>query len=399
MSYSVTNLKSEIAAMIHGTTINKVTNINGLIYRAARQLLLDLDPQEMKRTQALTSAIYSQVYDYSLPDDLKGNKVIDIKPQVNRNDSDVFNQSYSQQFDISKTGLLNQFNIDFNKGVKTIRIADNSLTPGVVLNEADSTTSNGTWTAGGTASGLTTDNVNYVSGGSSLQFNMTAGTGYLENSTISSTNINSWLNQGNLFLYTYLPTASTVTSVTLRWGSSSSNYYTQTATVNQSGNSFINGWNLLSFPWSTATTVGSPDATKITYLRVSWVSTGAQTAMRLDNIVARLGSIFNIMYYSKYLFKDATTGGWQETITDDSNIINLDTESYNLLVYQCGIHLAQQLQGLDAMFYDGNYFQSHYSDALARYRNMYKSEVQKPEQAWYPVKKPGYTRYVNWRLF
>lgn len=398
MAYSVTNLKADLAGILHGTTLNQITNLDGLIYRGARQVLLDVDPQETKRILPLASAIYSNIYDYPIPVDLKGNKVIDIRPQVDRQQSDYYAQSYSRGFDISKESLNQQFNIDFNGGVKTIRIANNSLVPGVVLNQCDSTTDNGTWTAGGTASNLSVDNVNFVSAGSSLKFDMTTGTGWLENSTMSAQNISSWLNQANTFLYTYIQTASTLTSVSLRWGSSNADYYEKTATLTQTNTAFADGWNLLSLPWLGASVTGTPDPTAISYLRVSWVSTGNQTGMHLDNIITQLGTILEIVYYSKYMFKNISSGAWQETVTDDSNTINLDTESYNLLLYQVAYLAAQQQQGYSATNFDGPYWQKFYADNLTRYRAMYKSEVQKPQQPWYSVTKPGYTKYINWRM-
>ncbi len=97
------------------------------------------------------------------------------------------------------------------------------------------------------------------------------------------------------------------------------------------------------------------------------------------------------------MFKDAITGAWQETITDDSNIINLDTESYNLLLYQVCIQMAQQVQGLDAMFYDGSFFENKYQEARMRYLMMYKTEVQKPSLTYYATTQPGYTKYVGRR--
>ncbi len=397
--YTVTNLKSELQAMIHGTTINKVTNIDGLIYRAGRQLLLDVDPQEMKVIVPFASAIYDLVYDYALPDDLKGNKVIDIRPQADRPSWSGFIQTYSKVFDLTKDSLLDQFNINFNHGLKTIRIADSALVPGNTINACDGITNNGTWATGGTASNLTEDDQNFVTGASSLKFDLGIGTGYLENSTMSGVDLSEWVSQAVQFLWAYMQDASGISSVELRWGSSSANYYKKSVTLNQQDNSFVDGWNLLDFPWESATTVGSPDSSDISYVRVSWVATAVQTGMRLDSIVSRLGTIMEIVYYSKFLFEDAVTGGWQETIGDDSDIINLDTESYNLLVYQCGIQLAQQLQGSDALTYDGPYFQGQYGAALGRYRNMYKSEVQKPTNIYYPTRRPGYGKYINTSRF
>ena len=107
------------------------------------------------------------------------------------------------------------------------------------------------------------------------------------------------------------------------------------------------------------------------------------------------GTILSYEYYSKYLFRDAITGAFQETVTDNSNFINLDTESFNLMVYLVAYFAVQQQQGLDAMFYDGNFFLQQYQQGLARYKSMYKSELQKPQSSYYTMNKPGYTRYLG----
>src|SRR5690606_14052400 len=104
------------------------------------------------------------VYDYPCPVDLKGNKVIDLRPQVNRSPLDQATQTYNEAFDVSKQGLLNQFTINFNTGVKTLRISDPFLVAGVDLNQCDAISDNGTWVIGGTATDLTVNNVRYASG-------------------------------------------------------------------------------------------------------------------------------------------------------------------------------------------------------------------------------------------
>jgi hypothetical protein len=49
MSYSINTCNGEVAAALHGTSLNKINNLNGLHNRTARQLLLDIDPQETIR--------------------------------------------------------------------------------------------------------------------------------------------------------------------------------------------------------------------------------------------------------------------------------------------------------------------------------------------------------------
>ena len=190
MSYSVLNLKQDPSGVIHGTTLNKVQNLDGNINRAARQLLEDVDPMETQRITQFATPIFENVYTYYLAPDVKGNKIIDIRPQVNRWLSQIYNQDYSQQFDLSKTNsLANQFHIQWNTGVRTILVNSPLENSGVVVNYASSvSTENGTWTAGGDVTDLTTDNVNWIVGGGSLKFNLSGAgtTGYVENSTMES---------------------------------------------------------------------------------------------------------------------------------------------------------------------------------------------------------------------
>ncbi len=353
---------------------------------------MDVDPQETKRIASI-GQVFNSVFDYSTPVDLKGNRVIDIFPQVDRQVTDIYRQDFNQDFDVAKQfSLQDQFTILFNGMVKTIRISAPTLTPPTVLNDASTISGNGTWAATTSASNLSVDNINSIDGGGALQFDLAAlgSTGYLENSTFSPVDLSSMEGQGTLFLWVYLPTASVFTNVILRWGSSSSAYYTYTATTTQANTVFQTGWNLLAFPWASATTVGSPDSSAIDYLRVTWTYNGtAQTGVHLDTVSASMGTLLNIEYYSKYLFRDVTTGAFQEQVSSDTNLINLDTETFDLLTYKVCNLAAQQQQGLDATFHDGPYFQQMYTSALQRYRNLYLSEIQPPQQSYYRVPQPN----------
>lgn len=398
MSYSISDLKTDLSGVLHGTTLNQITNLNGVINRAARQLLEDVDAQETKRIVQFVNPIFNSVVDYPIAADVKGNKIIDIRPQVMRLPRDIWTQAYNQAFDVVKQNIFslnNMFTMNFNTGVKTIRINAPFLNPPVIINQIEAIATNGTWAAGGTASGLVVNNTNFVQGAGSLQFNLTTGTGYLENSTMTPVNLSSVLNQSSLFVNTYLQTGSLTTSIQLRFGSSASNYYQVTVTQNQQALSFQNGWNLDQFVWNGATVVGTPDVTSISYARISIVTTGAQTGCLINGLSSILGSILEYEYYSKYMFRDSVTGAFQEKVTSDSNLINLDTDSYNLLFNLVAFYTMQQQQGLDALYYDGNFFGTEYQKGLERYKSMYKSELQKPQSVYYRVAKPNYRGYLG----
>ncbi len=401
MSYSVQTLKGDLEGVLHGTTTNQIQNLDGVINRAARQLLLDLDPQETKRTVEFVNPIFNTVYDYPIADDVKGNKIIDIIPQVNRIPRDTWMQGYNQAFDVAKSNiftLANMFTMNFNTGLKTIRINAPFLNAPIIINQADNIDDNGTWDVNGNASNLTVNNTNFAQGSGSLQFDITTGLGGVYNTTMSAVNLEAHLNQSSLFTWVYVSTGADLDGVVLKWGSSPSDYYSVTVTENQQGNSFVNGWNLCEFVWDGAAVVGTPDVTAISTVEVDLAVSSDMTACKVNGVNSILGSILSYEYYSKYMFRDAITGAFQETVTDDSNLINLDTESFNLLFNQVAYLATQQQQGVDATAYDGGFFKNAYDQGIIKYKSMYKSELQKPQSIYYGMPPRGYGRYLgrNW---
>lgn len=398
MSYSVADLKNDITATLHGTTDNQVQNFNGAINRAARQLLLDIDPQETKRQVEFVNPIFNTVFDYPLAADVKGNKIIDIYPQVQRIPQDIWTQAYNQAFDVAKQNIFsmaNMFTINFNSSLKTIRINAPFLNPPIIINQADSITNNGTWSTAGNASNLTVNNTNFAQGAGSLQFDTLIGDNIVENSTMTAVNLSEVVDQASLFVWVYVPTGASLVQVELQWGSSLSDTYEVTVTQNQQGTAFVNGWNLCQFVWAGATINGTPDPSDIEYVRVTLTTTADMTACKVNGIDSILGTILNYSYYSKYMFRNASTGAYQETVLDDSDLINLDTESFNLLTYQVLYLVTQQQQGLDASFYDGSFAKNAYDAGVIRYKAQYKSELQKPQSSFYDMPDTSYNKYLG----
>ena len=344
---TIANLKDDLKGLAHSTSLDKITNLNSLLQRAARNFLTRIDPSGTKRSAQITNALHKDIYDYTAPSDLKGKKVIDIRPQVNRTSSDNMSQRFSKTFDIKKA--LSTFQIRDDSMVKTMRIAAN-LASSLTLHTCDSITANGTWAVGGDATNLTLDDLNYYSGSASLNFDLTgsATTGYLENSTMNKVDLSDEQDIGTVFALVYIPDTSIITNFILRWGDTSSAYWSKTVTAPWDRTSFRNGWNILGFDWNGATKTGSPDSSAIDYLRftVTVSAATAETDLRLDKISCSAGKIWEIEYYSKYLFQ-SSGGTWKETTTDDGDYVNLDTDELNLFEYEVGMVMAQQIQGRD----------------------------------------------------
>lgn len=395
MSYNITTLLNDITSVIHGTTANKIPNVYGIINRSARAVLLDVDPKETTRIVSL-GQVFNDTFDYALPADVKGDRIIDIRPQAGRTPSDIFVQDYSQTFDANKqTSFTNSIFTQWNTGIKTLRIEAPTLTSPTSLTDTGSTTN---WAVTTGASNLTLDSTNFVAGSGALKFDLLAGSasGYIENQSLSPVDLTSHMNVSTLFLWIYLPTGTAVTSIDLRFGSSNVNYYNYTVTTTQQGLTFQNGWNLLAFPWVSATKTGTPVVSAMKYVRVTFnYNSTLQTGVKIDSLTSTLGYIFEIQYYSKFLFRDPSTNAFQESvvdITDVNKIINLDTDSYNLLFNKTAFFVSQALQGADAE-YDSTVWDKEYQLALARYKALNPSEAMKKAESYYKMPKKGYNKF------
>lgn len=382
---NISELKTRIARKIHGQTLNKVPDVNGLIFEAAGNLLNRIDPVETIRRTTLTNGLYDNVYDYSAPTDIKNNKIIDITAQSleDQTPSSNFNQVYGKEFSLYKGN--NTTSVKMNSGIKTLNISK-SLTAGATVSTANSLTDNGTWTAGGNAINLVADTVNKVAGSGSLKFDISASgsSAYIENSTLSSVDLTNYVSAGSLFVYVFIPSTTIITSINLRWGSSSTNYYSSTATTTQENTSFVTGWNLVRFDYSGATETGTVVDSAIDYLRVTFNYNGtATTSCRVDNIVARIPSYYDITYYSKYLFRN-TAGTWIEkpTAIDDSDEINLDVDSFNVLLYEVCYLVAQELGGEDTQV-DVDFWRRKRDEIWSTYMQNNKSQALKPRASYY----------------
>lgn len=401
MAYNITTVLNDLSGVVHGTQINKVPNPYGLLNRTARTILLDVDPKETQRIVQL-GQVFNDVFDYSLPADVKGDRIVDLRVQAGRQPGDVFTQGYAQTFDAKKLlGFANKTYTQWNTGIKTFRIEAPTLQSPITLTDTSSTTG---WTVTAGAQNLSLNTTNYPAGGGAIQFDLAAGssTGSVQISTLSPIDLTGHVNIDTLFFWAYLPTGASITNLILRWGSDvTANYYTYTATTTQQGTSFQNGWNLISMPWASATKVGSPTITAYdsVQLTVTYNST-LQTGVMFSNLTSNPGTIFEIQYYSKYLFRDPSTNAFQETVvdtTDNNKILNLDTESYNLFFNKAAFYVAQTLQGADAG-YDATYWDTEYQTALTRYRALNPSEAMVKTEAYYDLpKKKQYPTGPLWR--
>jgi len=359
MTYTIKQANDDVSGILHGKSINKITNPFSAARRAANNLLATIDPDETRQIGQLT--LYDMVVDYPAFSDLKEKRIVDIRPQFtttkDRATSDNLSNRMSKDFDL-KRRWGSWFTVMDNNGLKYFRIKANLTPSALVLDSLDQV---GKWTADGVgANNLGLDNIIYDQG--ALQFDMVAGqsVGYIHNTQIVPQDFTTSVNKSSGFLELYIPNASAlsaIVSVNLRWGNDDTvNYYEQTVTVAQLGALRV-GKNTLNFAWNGATKHGTVDPSKIDSVRITINTNGsAISALIVSNLFFSVARIWDTEYYSKFLFKDSVTSTWKDTPTSENDIINLDTASYNLWLYEYALACLQQIQGKDAQN-DRSYFQ------------------------------------------
>jgi len=136
----------------------------------------------------------------------------------------------------------------------------------------------------------------------------------VEGASITSVDLSAYTSDGYIRFWVYLPSITDFTSIELRVGSSSTDYYTWTLTagidpVSGASKALAAGWNYLSGALSGATTSGTPNAAAIDYVLFKFnyaVAFLDQTGVRIDDLRAIRASTTPVV---------KNLGGWTNTVT------------------------------------------------------------------------------------
>lgn len=343
---TVSELKNNLIGTGHGSTLNKVRNIEQALERAANTMLAKISPIETERTAALSSLIYDDVYNYPLPSDF--GKPIDLLPQDARNSYDRVQRVYFERFDLRKALENRTMTIESSEGTKFIRI-NWQKRAGKLLNSMNSLTRNGTWSAVGSASGLKAQTLHKISGNASIEFDLTASGDGIQNTTMTAVNLTDEDEVADVFAWVYLPSTSGVSSISALWGNDlTSNYWTGVAqTAQADGTTFKVGWNLIKFPWSTATETGTVAPATIDSFRLTIASTVALTNVRVDSIMFTVGRPFDLKYYSQYVFRNSAGTFLRQPSSDNDNIV-FEGMALQIYIMEALKAISQQVEGEDA---------------------------------------------------
>lgn len=380
-TYSQTDLSEMIDGMVH-QKFNQVNDTQVIMNRAVRVVISEMDMRSTKRSAPLSPNMFAQVFEYAAPSDLKGDKMIDIRRQVNRPFFEDWLLIDDDEFDKKKTVSRYRIALRDENFARLLRIDGIEGATSVVMHDCQSLTTNGTWAATADAFNLTIDTTNAIRGGKALNWDMAKGgaTGFVELTDSNDQDLTIYDEKGSIFLWVFIPDYSdaqsdTVTNFILRWGNSSSAYWHRTVTTNNEGNIFHDGWNLLRFDWNGATEVGTVDPTAMDYMRFTVTkstSLEADTDWRLDDIVIRIGEIYDNVYYTKFGWQNSS-GTYIEESTAITDLVIADTDEIEIIAFKGAELAAQELKEYE----DAKYFRVQYEETKRQYKKNNPSEALK----------------------
>lgn len=343
--FTVGQYKDSLAGLLTGTNLNNVTSLNGAIQRAARILAQLADIPDSIVTQNIT--VYDGVYKYEVNDTIFGGSLIDFRPQgTSRSPFDQVYKMPIQPWDMTKKLISNGASISFeyDKGTPLINISSARATLRAVIDPMNATDG---WTAAGSASGLTLDETDYYDDNGSLRFTLTgASTGTLTK-TVSSLSIASYEDVGVAFLAIKIPqgaTASNLTSIAIRLGSSATDYNEVSDTDGFLGAWVAGEWLLVALDFSTATQSGTPDWSALDYVQVRITHGATFTNFRVGGLWISLPSPYQLLYQSAAIFM-ASGANPSKSITTDNDQIVLGDAAYTIFEFLGAKVIALQNSG------------------------------------------------------
>lgn len=403
---SVFDLKYSVAGLLSGVDLANVDDVNGCLERAASTLAQKADVPEMSGIQNIT--LYSGVTDYECDDTIFGTAINDIRPQgISRNPADFVVKTDQETFDRNKkfyypSGTLSTF--QYQNGHPIIRIVAPFPKQANIIDPMNAIgTSPNAWVASGTASNLVQDTTNFYESPASLRFTVTGlGTGVLTKTLQSPVDLSVYQGVGVAFLAIEIPpgaTASNLSSMSIKLGSSSGNYDLVTESEGFLGAWVVNEWLLVAFDFSSVSTVGTPDWSAIDYIQVLAGTLATITNFRIGGLFISMPTPAQILFQSAAIFLPVGSTTPSTEITLDTDTVILTDPAYNIYLQESALSVLQNTGAgaSDATsikinkILDGNGGTD--IGLYARYRGDNPSQELRTTGSWYD-NEPGYNQLI-----
>ncbi len=343
--YTFSQYKGRVNAGIKGK-IGVLVDARETLNQCVREVIGDMDLRSTRRKSALVPNLFSRIFEYASPVDLKSNAICGIRDQT---DKPQKGYSLTTPDDFLVRQDTNSIAIDEADFIKKILVNAEVSDKSTTVATLDSITSGGgTWVVSSTgATNLVADSDDFVRENASLKFDLSAvtiATAGIKNTTLNVFDLTNYIGgNGAVFVWAYIVSTANLTNYILKIGNDASNYYQTTVTTASDGTAFRTGWNLLRFNLTAPASAGTVTATTCRYVEVYMTKSTSKISelgYRFDGVYLKKGEKNNITYFSKYGWQNSS-GTYIENSTADSDLLMADTDEFDLFVAK-GIEIAGQ---------------------------------------------------------
>lgn len=322
MSLTVSDIQDNFNKNIGDTSTDRISAADKLDYITNGVIWLQETMLNDHQVRSYEFNYFDTLYYYDItsavPDLLETN---DLNTKVLKNGGLPFTRKSSQELrgEVGNNYLEDCYAIERrdNKALLVVNHVS-KYTKLQVSTFASLTADSGTWTNDATNSDALTPTIDNVDGSNGTQgclsFDITVAQSgnnraTIYNSGLTSEDLTSSKDLDSWILDVKFPSVTYITSVTIYWGSDSSNYWSATATTQYDGSAFVADWNTVKVAWLGATKTGSPVVTAITYIRID-INYGASqtdaTSFKLDNMRLVRPEVLSLKYTSWYVGTDSS---------------------------------------------------------------------------------------------
>lgn len=395
--YTIFNLRTDVARKLSTSIPSASLDFYGAIDEARRMIKKRINPPEMVRTVTLEDSLYTDVQEYAVPEEMSYDDVIEIKKLQTRYGTNVdtlvdpMSVVYRKRFnarDKHYGELRNTMTINYNNGLKTASIHHPTGLKKceMMIHNMDSLNENGIFTVSGNIGNLQVDTINRVEGNGSFSFevNGSSTTGSIESMNMKPFDITSFLERGAIFQKFFTSMPLEITSISLSLYSSPTDYYRYTVNgPHNNSTGFLNGWNQLKLdikPYS-----GNPNPANLTGIKLEITTTGNYAGeCRFDELIARSGDAYEIVFESRYCIIDPISGQWIQRATKGTDELVFEDDSYEIMVLETALALEKELYSNGAAAKsDISSTKSDLDEAYKFYQMKHKSEVIEPHDSMF----------------
>lgn len=402
--YTIFNLRSDVKRKLSTSVPSASLDFFGAIDEGRRNMKKRVNPPEMARKVTLEDAIYGRVNEYAVPEEMSYDDVIMVNKLETRysgsnvntleNPMSVTHRANFWKKDKHFGDVRNVMTINYTNGLKTASIhCPTGLKPReMMIHPMDSLSNNGTFSVGGNIGNLRVDHLDREQGKGSFSFdvNNSGTSGFIQTMDMQPFKLTSFLNTGALFekFFTSLPRE--ITTISLTVFSSPTDYYRFTVNgPHNNSTGFLDGWNQLKFLIEPKS--GNPNPDALIGFKLEITTTGNTAGVcRFDELIARDGEVYEIIFESRYCIIDPDTGQWIQRATKGTDQLVFEDDSYDVFVLEVAMALMKELYSNGAVAKaDISSTASDLESAYTEYFKKHPSEVVEPSAQMYDFSIPA----------